>query len=82
MSTLFYVDTSFTTDGQRVSPWFIDRLPPKQCPEQRAGCYQENSCDHNLPAYLHCSWLGFLYFFFTVPSDVQHLLYLWKFVAA
>jgi len=26
VSTLFYVDTSFTTDGQRVSPWFIDRL--------------------------------------------------------
>jgi len=26
VSTLFYVDTSFTTDGQRVSPWFIERL--------------------------------------------------------
>ena len=24
---MFYVDTSFTTDSQRVSPWFIDRLP-------------------------------------------------------
>ena len=26
MSTLFYVDTSFTTDDQQESPWFIDRL--------------------------------------------------------
>lgn len=26
MSTLFYVDTSFTTIDQRESAWFIDRL--------------------------------------------------------
>ena len=27
MSTSFYVDTSFTTDDQQESAWFIDRLP-------------------------------------------------------
>ena len=46
MSTLFYVDTSFTTDDQQESPWFIDRLRYSAFGEAKLGLVDR--CLHKL----------------------------------